>query len=62
MAHDFIKDSNKLLNNLPPLTGDAARVAHRLSRALSALEVVMLYCKHAKKLDETDFNQIMKEI
>jgi hypothetical protein len=34
----FLTDSRTLLNSLPTLTGDAARLGHRLSQALDLIE------------------------
>lgn len=41
MENTFISDCKTLLNSLPPLTGDAARLAHRLSQAVERLEAVV---------------------
>jgi hypothetical protein len=37
----FIQENSELLNSLPPLTGDAARLAHRLSQATDRLQAVI---------------------
>lgn len=34
----FITDSRTLLSSLPPLTGNAARLGHRLSQAIDLIE------------------------
>lgn len=38
---DFIARSTELLNSIPAQTGDGARLAHRLSRALDKLEAIV---------------------
>jgi hypothetical protein len=41
MNKNFINDCNSLLNSLSAMTGDNARVAHRLSEAVNRLEAVI---------------------
>lgn len=41
MKNSFIADSRELLNRLPSLTGDSARVAHRLSQAIDLLDALV---------------------
>lgn len=41
MKKTFIEETRELLNGLPSLTGDSARVAHRLSQAIDRLEAVI---------------------
>lgn len=40
MKTTFISDSRELIDSLPTLTGDAARLALRLSQALDVLDIV----------------------
>jgi hypothetical protein len=41
----FVKNSTDLLNRLPAMIGDEARVAHRLSRALNKLDAFLSQAK-----------------
>ena len=44
MNNSFIADCTELIHSMPELTGDAARLAYRLSAAINRLEAVQ---KHA---------------
>lgn len=35
----FVSDTLTLLNTLPPLTGDGAKLAHRLAQAIDLIEI-----------------------
>lgn len=44
----FVNESTELLNGLPPQTGDAARLGHRLSCALTRIRMLEQACLDAK--------------
>jgi len=53
MKNAFVDDCRTLLNSLPPLTGDAARLAHRLSEAVDRLEAVTSQARAQFKVGDT---------
>ena len=53
MNKTFIGDCQTLLDSLPALTGDNARVAHRLCRALNRLENIINHAEAQFKVGDS---------
>lgn len=63
----FINDCRTLLNNLPALTGDHARLAHRLSQAVDIIEsdraaIRGAYDSLMKRYDQQAINRLRNQL